>query len=121
MPRCCSALSPKFGALVATVPAGVLGGVTTALYGLIAVLGVRICVESRVDFRDPANLFPVAVALVVGAADYTLTAGRLSLNGIALGTLAVIVGHLVMRAIARRTGVFEPLADPASLPDADQR
>ncbi len=115
------ALSPKFGALVATIPAGVLGGVTTALYGLIAVLGVRIFVESRVDFRDPANLFPVAIALVVGAADYTLTAGRVSFNGIALGTFAVVVGHAVMRAIGRRTGVSEPLADPASLPDADQR
>jgi uracil-xanthine permease len=114
-------LSPKFGALIATVPAGVLGGVTTALYGLIAVLGVRIFVESRVDFRDPANLFPVAIALVVGAADYTLTAGKLSLNGIALGTLAAVVGHLVMRTIGRRTGVSEPLADPASLPVADQR
>ena len=78
-----------------------LGGVTTALYGLIAVLGMRIFVEARVDFRDPANLFPVAVALVVGAADYTLTAGRLSLNGIALGTFAAIVGHLVMKAIGR--------------------
>ena len=110
-----------FGALVATVPSGVLGGVTTALYGLIAVLGIRIFVESRVDFRDPANLFPVAVALVVGAADYQFTAGRVSLNGIALGTFAAVIGHLVMRAIGRRTGVSQPLADPASLPTADQR
>ena len=77
---------------MATIPAGVLGGVTTALYGLIAVLGIRIFVESRVDFRDPANLFPVAVALVVGAADYQLTAGRVSFNGIALGTFAAILG-----------------------------
>jgi uracil-xanthine permease len=115
------ALSPKFGALVATVPAGVLGGVTTVLYGLIAVLGIRILVESRVDFRDPANLFPVAVALVIGAADYTLTLGGLTLNGIALGTLAAVLGHLLMGAIGRRTGVSEPLADPAGLPDADQR
>ena len=99
------ALSPKFGALVATVPSGVLGGVTTALYGLIAVLGIRIFVEAAVDFRDPANLFPVAVALVIGAADYQLQLGRVSLNGIALGTAAVVVGHLGMRGIGRRTGV----------------
>ena len=113
--------SPKFGALVATIPAGVLGGVTTALYGLIAVLGIRIFVESRVDFRDPANLFPVAVALVVGAADYQLSAGRVSFNGIALGTFAAVVGHLVMRTIGRRTGVSEPLTDPAAVPGSDQR
>ncbi|MCW2607161.1 MAG: uracil-xanthine permease [Frankiales bacterium] len=102
------ALSPKFGALVATVPAGVLGGVTTALYGLIAVLGIRIFVEAAVDFTDPANLFPVAVALVVGAADYQLQLGRVSFNGIALGTLAAVVGHLVMRAVGHRTGVSAP-------------
>ena len=114
------ALSPKFGALVNTVPAGVLGGATTALYGLIAVLGLRIFVESRVDFRDPANLFPVAVALVVGAADYTFSAGDFSLNGIALGTFAAIAGHLLMRAIGRRTGVVRsPSADPSALPTAD--
>ena len=114
------ALSPKVGALINTVPAGVLGGATTALYGLIAVLGVRIFVESRVDFRDPANLFPVAIALVVGAADYQLTAGDFSLNGIALGTFAAIAGHLVMRAIGRRTGVVRSAsADPSALPVAD--
>jgi uracil-xanthine permease len=114
------ALSPKVGALIATVPNGVLGGATTALYGLIAVLGVRIFVESRVDFRDPANLFPVAIALVIGAADYTLTAGDFALNGIALGTFAAITSHLVMRGIGRRTGVVRsPAADPSSLPSAD--
>ena len=91
------------------------------LYGLIAVLGIRIFVESKVDFRDPANLFPVAVALVVGAADYQLDAGQVSFNGIALGTFAAVVGHLVMRSIGRRTGVSAPLADPAALPTADQR
>jgi uracil-xanthine permease len=114
------ALSPKFGALVNTVPPGVLGGATTALYGLIAVLGLRIFVESRVDFRDPANLFPVAVALVVGAADYTASAGDFSLNGIALGTFAAVAGHLLMRAVGRRTGVVRsPSADPSALPSAD--
>lgn len=95
-------LSPKFGALVATVPAGVLGGATTALYGLIAVVGARIWIQAGVDFREPANLFPAAVALVIGAADYTLTLGRVSFNGIALGTVAAVVISLVMRA-GRRT------------------
>jgi uracil-xanthine permease len=113
-------LSPKVGALIATVPAGVLGGATTALYGLIAVLGIRIFVESRVDFRDPANLFPVAIALVVGAGDYTLSAGEFSLNGIVLGTFAAIFVHLAMRLVGLRTGVVRsPAADPSAVPTAD--
>ena len=50
---------PKFGALISTLPAGVLGGAGTILYGLIAVLGGRIWVENRVNFYNPVNLIPV--------------------------------------------------------------
>ncbi|MFC7550602.1 uracil-xanthine permease family protein [Plantactinospora sp. GCM10030261] len=94
-------LSPKFGALIQTVPAGVLGGATTVLYGLIAVLGARIWIENRVDFHDPVNLMTAAVAVIIGAADYTLSAGDLSFNGIALGSAAAIVVYHVMRLVVR--------------------
>ncbi|MBY8874792.1 NCS2 family nucleobase:cation symporter [Micromonospora sp. PLK6-60] len=94
-------LSPKFGALIQTVPAGVLGGATTALYGLIAILGARIWIEARVDFHDPVNLLTAAVAVIIGAANYTLTAGDLSFNGIALGTAAALLIYHGMRLIAR--------------------
>ncbi|MEV1289453.1 solute carrier family 23 protein [Micromonospora sp. NPDC049679] len=97
-------LSPKFGALILTVPAGVLGGATTALYGLIAVLGARIWIESRVNFQDPTNLMTAAVAVIIGAANYTLTYGDLSFNGIALGTAAAIVIYHLMRLITRVRG-----------------
>jgi uracil-xanthine permease len=97
-------LSPKFGALILTVPAGVLGGATTALYGLIAILGARIWIENRVDFHDPVNLMTAAVALIIGAANYTLTAGDLSFNGIALGTVAALVIYHGMRLIAHLRG-----------------
>ncbi len=95
-------LLPKFGALVSTIPEGVLGGVTTALYGMIAVLGARIWVESGVDFRNPVNLVTAAVALVVGAADYTVSFGQYSFNGIALGTIAAIVIFHVLSALSPR-------------------
>lgn len=97
-------LSPKFGALILTIPGGVLGGATTVLYGLIAVLGARIWIENRVDFKEPTNLMTAAVALIVGAANYTLTAGDLSFNGIALGTAAAIGVYHLMRLIVRMRG-----------------
>ena len=50
------ALLPKFGAIVGAIPIGVLGGAVTVLFGLIAVLGARIWIEAKVDFRDPVNL-----------------------------------------------------------------
>ena len=56
---------PKFGALIATIPAGVLGGAGTVLYGMIGMLGVRIWVQNRVDFSNPVNLNTAAVALIV--------------------------------------------------------
>jgi uracil-xanthine permease len=111
-------LVPKFGALIVTIPLGVLGGATTVLYGMIAVLGARIWIENRVDFRDPVNLVTGAVALIVGAANYTLTWGDLEFNGIALGSFGAIVIYQVLRALggAPATGA-EPgegaIASPA--------
>jgi uracil-xanthine permease len=92
---------PKIGALVNTIPAGVLGGVTTALYGLIGVIGIKIWIDNRVDFSRPTNQFTAATALVVGIADFTFRAGQLSFNGIALGTIAAIVVYHLMSAVER--------------------
>ncbi|MGE9809162.1 uracil-xanthine permease family protein [Janibacter sp. G1551] len=95
---------PKFGALIATVPAGVLGGAGTVLYGMIGLLGVRIWVENKVDFGNPINLMTGAVALIIGIADYTWVIGDLTFAGIALGTAAALLCYHGMRAINRVTG-----------------
>jgi uracil-xanthine permease len=94
-------LSPKIGAVINTVPAGVLGGVTTALYGLIGIIGVKIWLDNRVDFSTPTNQFTAATALIVGIADFTLTLGGLVFNGIALGSIAAIVIYHLMTAVRR--------------------
>jgi len=94
-------LSPKVGAIIFTIPSGVLGGVTTALYGLIGVIGVKIWLDNKVDFSKPVNQFTAATALIIGIADFTLTAGTLSFNGIALGTIAAITIYHLMTWIGR--------------------
>jgi uracil-xanthine permease len=110
-------LSPKFGALILTMPNGVLGGATTVLYGLIAVLGGRIWVDAKVDFKNPANLMPAAIALVIGSANFTWTHGNLSFNGIAIGSVVAIVAYQVMRLLGRRTGALHyELSSPAVTP-----
>ncbi|WP_305094784.1 uracil-xanthine permease family protein [Prescottella sp. R16] len=91
--------SPKFGALVFTVPDGVIGGATLVLYGLIGVLGVRIWLEAKVDFTDPVNLTVVAAALVAGIGDLTLTIGSVELGGIAWGSVGILVAYPVMRRL----------------------
>lgn len=97
-------MMPKFGAIIATIPGGVLGGAATVLYGMIGMLGVRIWVQNRVDFSDPVNLNTAAIAMIVGIADFTWMPMGLAFNGIALGTGASIVVYHVMRQIARRRG-----------------
>ncbi|ROS72045.1 uracil-xanthine permease family protein [Cellulomonas sp. PhB143] len=112
------ALCPKFGALIATIPVGVLGGAATMLYGMIGVLGARIWVQSRVDFSNPVNLTTAAVPLVIGIANFTFQVGDLVFEGIALGTAAALVIFHGMRAVARWRGTGVEPASPASVPDA---
>jgi uracil-xanthine permease len=94
-------LSPKFGALVASVPGGVLGGITVVLYGMIGLLGAKIWKENGVDFGNPINLVPVAAGIVIGIGNVSLVfTSDFSLGGIALGTIIAVVAFHVARAIA---------------------
>jgi uracil-xanthine permease len=95
-------LCPKFGVLVAATPGGVLGGITVVLYGMIGLLGAKIWVENRVDFGDPVNLVPVAAGLILAIGDVTLKiTDDFPLQGIALGTIAVLVGYHLLNAVQR--------------------
>ncbi|WP_067478085.1 uracil-xanthine permease family protein [Actinomadura hibisca] len=95
-------LCPKFGALVAATPGGVLGGITVVLYGMIGLLGAKIWVENRIDFGDPVNLVPVAAAIILAIGNVTLDiTGDFPLQGIALGTIAVLLGYHALNAASR--------------------
>ncbi|WP_265522970.1 uracil-xanthine permease family protein [Oerskovia flava] len=109
-------MSPKFGELINSIPAGVLGGVTTLLYGMIGILGARIWVQNKVDFSDPVNLTTAAVPLVIGIANFTWHAGAVSFEGIALGTAAALAIYHVMRTLSRWRGTSQEPASPASAP-----
>ena len=60
--------SPKFGALILSIPGPVIGGLSLVLFGLIAAMAGRIGVENRVR-SNPQNLIAVATALTAGAGD----------------------------------------------------
>ncbi|GAA1998947.1 uracil-xanthine permease family protein [Microbacterium ulmi] len=98
--------SPKIGQLFFSIPPGVLGGVTTALYGLIGVIGIKIWVDNQVDFSRPVNQYTAAVAFVIAIAGFSLTWGQLQFGGIVLGTFAALTIYHGGNAIARwrRTG-----------------
>ncbi len=107
---------PKFGAIISTIPPGVLGGAATVLYGMIGMLGVRIWVQNKVDFADPVNLNTAAVAMIVAIADYTWAPGGMTFGGIALGSACAIGIYHLMRWISRVRGTTLEAATPASAP-----
>ncbi|MDR1152147.1 MAG: NCS2 family nucleobase:cation symporter [Bifidobacteriaceae bacterium] len=97
-------LLPKFGAAIATVPPGVIGGAGTVLYGMIGLLGARIWIENKVDFSSSINLMPAAVALIAGIANFTFAIGDVQFTGIASGTIAAFVLYHGMRWLGRLRG-----------------
>jgi uracil-xanthine permease len=96
--------SPKFGAVLSATPLGVLGGVSTALFGMIGVLGARIWIEGRADFSNPINLLVVASSLIIGIADYSWTKGDYTFTGIVNATLVAVIGYRALHAIAKTPG-----------------
>jgi len=88
--------SPKFGALILTIPGPVLGGLSIVVFGLIAATAGRIWVENSVDFSRARNLLTAAVALVLGAGNFKLSLAGFTLDGIGTATFGcIILYHLL--------------------------
>lgn len=88
--------SPKFGALIRTIPQPILGGTSIVVFGLIAVAGARVWVVNHVDFGNSRNLIVVAVTLILGAGDFTLDLGFFKLGGIGTATFGAIILNAIM-------------------------
>jgi uracil-xanthine permease len=97
-------LCPKFGAVLSATPAGVLGGVGVALYGMIGVLGAKIWIENKVNFGDSTNLLIAATTLIIGIADMSWKRGDYSFGGIVNGTLVAVIGYQLLRALNKASG-----------------
>lgn len=87
--------SPKFGAIINTVPAAIIGGISFILYGMISAIGVRNVVENKVDFTNTRNLIIAAVIMVsalgfnsIGGLSFQLGADlTINLSGIAIAAI----------------------------------
>lgn len=82
--------SPKMGALIGSIPAPILAGVSIIVFGLIAVSGVKIWVDNRVDFSKNHNLLVAAVTLILGTNDFTIHLGTFTLGGIGVATFGAM-------------------------------
>jgi putative pyrimidine permease RutG len=83
--------SPKFGALILSIPRPVIGGLSILLFGLIAATAARIWVENKVDFSRPGNLVTVGTAVVLGAGNLAIDLGGFALGGIGTATFGAII------------------------------
>jgi len=88
--------SPKFGALILTIPAPVIGGLSIVIFGLITATAGRIWVENRVDFSQTKNLITTAAAVIAGAGDLTIRLGGFTLGGIGTATFGAILLYALL-------------------------
>ncbi|PYI53325.1 uracil permease [Paenibacillus flagellatus] len=87
----------KLAALINTIPQPVMGGISLLLFGVIAASGIRMLVESKVDYAKPTNLILTTVVLVIGISGAKLTMGSFELKGMALATVVAIVLSLFFK------------------------
>ena len=87
---------PKFAALIQSIPAAVVGGISFVLYGMISAIGVRNIVEAKVDFSKARNTIVAALILVIalGLTDgitFTVKGTTITLTALAVASIAGIV------------------------------
>ncbi|MBQ1460239.1 MAG: uracil-xanthine permease [Oscillospiraceae bacterium] len=95
--------SPKFDALVNSIPAAIVGGVSFILYGMISAVGVRNIVENKVDLTKSRNLIIAAVMFVsglgfsaVGGITFMVGDAAITLTGLAIAALAGVILNAVL-------------------------
>ncbi|MBQ6151119.1 MAG: uracil permease [Mogibacterium sp.] len=82
----------KASALIQTIPGPVMGGVSFLLYGMIGASGIRLMVDSKIDYSKARNLALTSVVFVVGLSGIAINLGQVQLKGM---SLAAVVGMLL--------------------------
>ncbi len=95
----------KLAAAIQTIPSPVMGGVSLLLFGVIATSGIRMLVESKVDYSKPKNLTLTSVVLIVGLSGAHIQIGTVTLAGMALATVLSIFLSLLFK-IFEVTGIM---------------
>ncbi|WP_044505079.1 solute carrier family 23 protein, partial [Megasphaera massiliensis] len=84
-------------ALIAEIPVAVMGGISLLLFGVIAASGLRMLVESKIDYSKPTNLYLTTIVLVVGLSGVEIVIGDFSLKGMGLATVVAIIMSLLFK------------------------
>lgn len=94
---------PKFEAIINTIPAGIIGGISFVLYGMISAIGVRNVVENKVDLTNSRNLIIAAVILVsalgfnsLGGLSFVVLGVTVNLSGLAIAAILGILLNAIL-------------------------
>lgn len=91
----------KITAAIQSIPPAVMGGVSFLLYGMIAASGLRILVDSKVDYGNSKNIALTAVVLITGLSGAYIQLGSVQLKGMALATIVGMILSLIFYVIDR--------------------
>jgi len=97
-------LSP-FVAFVNSIPSCVMGGVCIALYGFIAVSGLKMI--QKVDLEDNRNLFVVSTILIAGIGQLAITFGKVTITSIATALILGILMNVMLSALSKKKDIAE--------------
>ncbi|HZK10621.1 MAG TPA: uracil permease [Clostridia bacterium] len=92
-------------AIIATIPGNVIGGVTFLLYGMIGASGIRLLVDSKVDYSKSKNLILTSVVFTTGLSGVAINFGSIQLSGMVLSSVVAVFISLVFH-LFERTGIL---------------
>lgn len=88
----------KLAAAIQSIPVPVMGGVSLLLFGVIAASGIRILVESKIDYSRSRNLILTSIVLIIGISGASITIATVTMKGMALATIVSIFLSLLFKA-----------------------
>ncbi|HEY4554530.1 MAG TPA: uracil permease [Bacillaceae bacterium] len=89
----------KLAALISSIPVPVMGGISLLLFGIIGVSGIRMLVESKVDYSISQNLILTCVVLGIGLSGASIKLGTVALSGMGLATVVAILLSLFFKLL----------------------
>lgn len=91
-------LSPKFEAVINSIPAAIIGGISFVLYGMIAATGIRTIVENQVDYVNMRNVLITAIILVSGLGfnHKNIVIGSVAFGGLACAAVFGIILNAIL-------------------------
>ncbi|MFI3261210.1 MAG: solute carrier family 23 protein [bacterium] len=93
----------KLTAIISTIPNAVLGGVSLILYGFIAVNGLKILVENKIDFDNPKNVVIASTMLILGLGGANIVISGVTISGMSLAAICgIVLNFLIVEDVTKK-------------------